>query len=136
MRKIIGLSLSAILIIVLACTKDKGVPTPATPNPNDVVDSTKLIDVQYNRDIKPILVTYCDGKNGQSCHVSNSNIGANGDFTTYAGLKAKVDNGSIDSRVFQPGGGMPPVYSNSPQKLTATDLAVFKKWVQIGAPNN
>jgi hypothetical protein len=127
-----GMILSFYLV---SCTKQKGIPVQ--PGAMNQVDSTKLQNVTYSGSIRPILVMYCYGESGQSCHVTNTNIGANGDFTTYDGLKDKVDNGSIDSRVFQRlGSPMPPTYANGPKELTPTDLAVFKKWVEIGAPNN
>ncbi len=122
-----------VLTTTTSCTKDAGFdPKPGVPG----IDTSKLADVQYNRDIKPILTTYCLGTNGQGCHIANTTTFASGEFETYEGLKEKADNGTLESRVFTDGGGMPPSYSTSPQTLTPTDLAVFKKWVAIGAPNN
>lgn len=83
--------------------------------------------VSYSLDIKPIIITYCLGTGNQHCHVTNTNQGSNGDFTTYAGLKAKVDNGSIEARVLNPLGGMPPSYSLSPQQLTDDEKSKLKK---------
>lgn len=113
----------------LSCTykKHNGI-APVVPVTNTVIS--------YNVDIKPILTTYCYGIGGQTCHVTTSNQGANGDFTSYAGLKSKVTNGTIQSRVFNPGGGMPPSYSTGPKTLTATDLQKFKDWVAQGALDN
>ena len=113
----------------LSCTykKHSGI-APVVPVANTAVS--------YNTDIKPILTTYCYGIGAQTCHVTNSNQGANGDFTAYAGLKSKVINGTIQSRVFNPGGGMPPSYSTGPKTLTATDLQKFKDWVAQGALDN
>jgi hypothetical protein len=119
----------AILATTGACTYEKG--ERAEPRNNN--DTTA---VTYTGDIKPILVTYCYGQGEQACHVTATNQGATGDFTTYQGLKDKVDNGTIESRVFAPNGGMPPPYSTGPTSLTAGDLAKFKKWVDQGAPNN
>jgi len=92
--------------------------------------------IRYSIQIKPILATYCFGKGGQLCHVTQSNQGSGDDFTFYSGLKAKVNNGSLASRVFNPVGGMPPDYSNGPRTLTDKDMATLKKWVSQGAPNN
>lgn len=122
------LSVLSLLLLVTSCyfqscTSDKGeVPKPITT-------------VSYQTDIKPIIQTYCNGQGGQSCHVTPSNQGAPGDFSTYAGLKAKVDNGTIQSRVFNLK-DMPPTYSNGPTALTAEDLETFKTWVNNGAPEN
>ena len=123
------------LMIISGCTYDE------RENPQPVIavqDSSILLDsiVSYNLDIKPIIVTYCLGIGNQSCHVSNSNQGANGDFTLYQIVKNKVDSGKIALRVFTSNGGMPPSYSNSPTVLTPLDLQKFKNWVIEGAPNN
>ena len=125
----------AIMLFVVnmfyACTYKKA-EDPVVKQ-EQVMDTTTA---RYTRDIKPILVTYCLGIGDQHCHVTNSNIGSNGDYTAYAGLKAKVDNGSLIRRVFTIGGGMPPTYSTGPQTLSDADYAKFKKWVLAGGPNN
>jgi hypothetical protein len=109
-----------------SCTNDKGeLPKPIV-----------IPSAPYQTTVKPIIVTYCYGQGNQTCHVTPSNQGANGDFTTYAGLKAKVDNGSIQTRVLNPGGGMPPSYSTGPVALTSADLQKLKTWVNNGAQNN
>ncbi|HOY94796.1 MAG TPA: hypothetical protein PK509_03595 [Catalimonadaceae bacterium] len=118
------------LLLLLACScsydsREKDDPTP-------VADTT----IHYGVTIKPIITMYCTGTGAQRCHVSNSNQGSPGDFTTYTDLKAKVDAGLIKSRVFDDGGGMPPAYSEGPKALTADDLAKFKMWVKQGAPEN
>ncbi|MGB3947606.1 MAG: hypothetical protein WBM13_06460 [Bacteroidia bacterium] len=111
------------LFLIEACTYDKGeVPKP-------------IKTVSYTTDIVPIMQTYCYGENGQSCHVTATNMGAPGDFTSYAGLKEKVDNNSISSRVFNLK-DMPPTYSNGPTALSAEHLETFRTWVNDGAPNN
>ncbi len=102
---------------------------PVTPSNNNVA-------VSYSATIKPILITYCLGTGSQTCHVTVSNQGASGDFTNYTGLKSKVTNGTIQSRVFMPGGGMPPTYSSGPTNMTAADLQKFKDWVNQGSLNN
>ncbi len=106
-----------------SCSYDKGeIPQPKKSAPYQVV-------------IKPIIQTYCYGQGGQNCHVAVSNVGAPGDFTTYAGLKEKVDNGSIQARVINLK-DMPPPYSNGPTALSADDLESFKTWVNNGAQDN
>jgi hypothetical protein len=121
------------LIYVQACTYKKA-PEPK----NAVTSNTTNLNtaISYSVDIKPLLVTYCLGQGSQSCHVTNSNQGASGDFTTYGGLDAKVNNGTIQSRVFNTNGGMPPSYSTGPTNLSLTDLQKFKDWVSQGAKNN
>lgn len=123
------------MVFIASCAKDSGLPI-SDSGPDDRVDSSRLVDVKYSEDIQPILVTYCLGVNGQGCHVTNTNTGSNGVFESYEGLLEKVNNGSIQSRVLTVDGGMPPSYTTGPKKLTATDLAIFKKWVSDGALNN
>lgn len=107
-----------------SCTYDKGeLPIPVKTAP-------------YQTAIKPILVTYCYGQGAQTCHVTPSSEGAAGDFSTFAGIKAKVDNGTVQSRVLNSGGGMPPAYSTGPTALSADDLEKFKTWVNNGALDN
>jgi len=107
-----------------SCTNDKGeLPVPVKTAP-------------YQTAIKPIMVTYCYGQGTQACHVAASNQGASGDFTAFAGLKAKVDNGTIQSRVLTSGGGMPPTYSTGPTALSSDDLEKLKTWVNNGAQDN
>ena len=95
-----------------------------------------LIQVSYLNDIRPILMTYCFGTGPQRCHVTNTNQGANGDFTTYAGIKAKADNGSLEARVLNPLGGMPPSYTTGPIPVTEEDKLKIRYWIDAGAPNN
>ena len=124
-----------LLLAINSCTYDKrDMPTPAIVATDSIVpiDSS----VSYSVNIKPIIITYCFGMGAQLCHVTNTNQGSNGDYTTYAGLKAKVDNGAIAARVFNPLGGMPPSYATSPQQITPVELKKFKDWVALGAPNN
>ena len=119
--------LSLLLLIVFcylqSCTSDKGeVPQP-------------IKTVLYQTDIKPIIQTYCYGQGTQQCHVTSGNMGAPGDFTSYEGLKEKVDNGSVQARVINLK-DMPPVYSEGPTALSANDFESLRTWLNNGAPNN
>ena len=72
---------------------------PACKKKNKKDDLNNLdcsaINSKYASDIKPIIDANCLAS---GCHNTGS---ANGDFTTYSGLKAKADNGSLDNRVIQ-----------------------------------
>ncbi|MES2627446.1 MAG: hypothetical protein V4616_00630 [Bacteroidota bacterium] len=135
-----AISLLAVVFTALAiqsCTKDQGAdPALSNPKTTGTIDSTRLVDVKYSEDIKPLMTTYCLGTGAQRCHVSNSSTVAPGDFTSYDELKQRVDEGLIEYKVFGPSANMPPTYSTGPKQFDATDLAVFKKWVSDGAPNN
>ena len=121
-----------VILYTQACTYKK-VEEPKSPT---LTTSNNSTAISYSLAIKPILTTYCLGQGSQTCHVTNSNQGANGDFTTYSGLDTKVNNGSIQSRVFNTNGGMPPSYSTGPTSLSPSDLQKFKDWVNQGAKNN
>ena len=83
------------------------------------------ISSAYTANIKPIVFAYC---NSSSCHGAGS---SNGDYTTYAGLKAKVDNGSLDERALQQK-DMP----KNASPLSLDDRKKIKCWIEGGAPNN
>jgi hypothetical protein len=61
------------------------------------------------------------------CHSANASIGA---FVNYEGIKAKVDNGSMEHRVLVKK-DMPPS-----QPLNECQRAQIKVWLDAGAPNN
>ena len=63
------------------------------------------------------------------CHVSG--FGA-GDFSDFAGVKEKVDNGGVRQWVvIDP--QMPPPNSGV-ATLTETEIQMFECWIQAGAP--
>src|ERR1051326_6621394 len=78
----------------------------------------------YNANIKPIISAHCLSS---GCHGTGS---ANGDFTTYAGLKAAADNGQLDSRVLRDK-NMPPSGA-----LSTDDRDRIKCWLNNRSPNN
>lgn len=82
------------------------------------------INSHYSANVKPIIEANCLSS---GCHNASSD---HGDLTTYAGIKAKVDNGSLDNRVIQ--------NKNMPLsgKLSLDDLKKIKCWLNSGAPNN
>ena len=86
-------------------------------------DSTQFT---YNATIAPMLQTRCGNA---ACHGAGSPFG---DFSTYNGLMAKVNNGSFKSRVIDQK-NMPPMGSPT---LSACDYSKISKWLNAGAPNN
>lgn len=119
-----ALSIFAILIVSLAsCRHDKG-PLPVTSitstNSNGC-DST----VHYSTNINAIVSTNCAIPH---CHSSGS---TDGDFTSYAGLSAKVANDQLHNRVVvlkdMPQGGPP---------LSDTQIKSIDCWIKQGGPNN
>ena len=82
-------------------------------------------EVSYSTDIFPIIQMSCATT---GCHTQGGF--ANGIFEGYAGVNAKVNNGSLRQRVLVER-DMPPGGS-----LSDKDLAIIKAWLDNGAPNN
>ncbi len=82
------------------------------------------VTATYAAIIQPITNGNCLGS---GCHGAGS---GNGDFTSFAGLKIKADNGILFRRVVKDG-SMPPSGS-----LSKDDRIKFKCWIENGALNN
>ena len=85
-------------------------------------------NVTYSSSIKNIISNKCQG-----CHSSTSPAGGY-DFSTYAGVKARINDGKLWGAVNQVAG-----YSAMPKngnKLSTCELAKLKIWINAGAPNN
>lgn len=83
------------------------------------------VGVSFSNDIMPIIQGNCATI---GCHVQGGT--GNGIFENYAGVKAKVDNGSLKSRVL--------VQKNMPpsQPLGDCSMSLISAWINAGAPNN
>lgn len=98
------------------------------PQPVPVVECDPALST-YGIHVNPIIQTKCATSGG--CHAAGSSFG---DYTAFADLKAKVDNGSFKNSVLDHNSPeMPPV--GSPQ-LTTEELKVLNCWYKNGAPNN
>ena len=100
-------------VFILSCKKNK----------KDQVNCSG-VSATYNTDVKPIVTANC---NMSACHNSGS---SNGDFTSYAGLKNKADNGTLKSRVVDQK-NMPPSGA-----LSTDNINKINCWISAGAPNN
>jgi hypothetical protein len=107
------LAAMAVLIHLFSCHKD---------DYKDLDCST--ISSGYTANIKPIINANCLGG---GCHNTGS---TNGDFTTYAGLKSKADNNSLNRRVLEDK-DMP-----TSKPLSLDDRKKIKCWIEGGALNN
>ncbi|MBX7109430.1 MAG: hypothetical protein K1X61_12340 [Chitinophagales bacterium] len=125
--------------LATGCTKDKAL------KPADGIDTTACITagdtITYVSDVKRIMETYCTGTVSSSlgsCHQSELDGGTPGlDYTTYAGIKEKADDGTLINRVFNsPGNPMPSIITNGPQTLTDCDNLKLQAWVDAGALEN
>lgn len=74
--------------------------------------------------IQPIIVAHC---NNSSCHAPGGS--GNGIFDSYAGVKAKVDNGSFEARVLD-------IRDMPGYPLPACEYVILQAWLDAGAPEN
>jgi mono/diheme cytochrome c family protein len=84
--------------------------------------------VRYSTTIRNIISNKCQG-----CHSGNS-AGGGYDYSSYAGLKARADDGKLLGAVYHM-----PGYSAMPKNgnmLSDCELVQIRKWVNAGAPNN
>lgn len=106
--------LSLLVLVVISCNK------------KDEYDGVNCstINAKFAADIQPIINASCMGS---GCHGAGS---SKGDFTTYDGVKHKVDEGSFANRV---------LYKKSMPKggeLSFEKRSQIKCWIDSGAPNN
>ena len=94
----------------------------AIDNTCDDCDSTVFT---YADRVEPLITQNC--ATSVSCHGSGS---GNGDYTSYGGLKAKVDIGAFELRVLR-NLNMPPA-----APLPECDRIILQKWLDDGALNN
>lgn len=113
-----SITLVAILIVLAL------VPTSCSKNDlEDNLDCNDFGTLSYKTQIAPLLLSNC-GTSG--CHTTGF---AAGDFTSYAGVLAKVNNGSMRKRTLD--GTMPP---NS--KISDDEIRMIVCWIDNGASNN
>lgn len=84
-----------------------------------------LSNITYSSDVSIIINSSCATT---GCHVPGGT--GTGDFTNYTGLKAKVDNGTFETRVLNEK-TMPP---STP--LSQCELEILQNWLDNGALNN
>ena len=108
--------------LFMACKKDK---TQAENTPT-VCDS---LSVSFQVDVMSIMTANCSFS---GCLSSGSGVG---DFTSYSGIKAKVDNGQFQERALYLK-DMPPTYSSGPKSLNNEDIQKLQCWIEDGVQNN
>jgi Planctomycete cytochrome C len=97
-------------------------------NNSCVSASCDTANVSYSTVIKGLISNKCQG-----CH--SGTAATNGyDFSTYQGVKARINDGKLWGAVnHMPGFSPMPKNGN---KLSSCELAQVKKWIDAGAPNN
>ncbi|OFY63146.1 MAG: hypothetical protein A3H98_01905 [Bacteroidetes bacterium RIFCSPLOWO2_02_FULL_36_8] len=106
-----------VIVLMFSCKKEE-----------DLVDLSDVncssVTAKYSADIVPIVNASCAKS---SCHNAGS---SKGDFTTYAGLKVKADNGTLTKAI------VTEQYMPKSGTLTKEQRAKFKCWIESGAPQN
>jgi cytochrome c5 len=104
------------ILSVISCKTTK----PKAASGNKAAEPSKVV-LTYNGSIKNIIDNNCT-----SCH--NNPEKKKGDFTNYAGLKFKTDNGTFKDRVI--------VQKDMPPRgpLSDEDYNTLKRWLEAGAP--
>jgi hypothetical protein len=112
-----------VITMLNSCSYDKwDLPQP------DLGDCDTATAVTYTNYVSAVMATNC---NIPGCHDNAAPAGF--DYTTYASIKAKVDNGTFRTRVIILR-DMPDPTTTGPKTLDACTLAKLSKWVNNGAP--
>lgn len=125
------------IVMFLACSKSGSSPDPGsggtTPPPGTggtggTGGTCSTSGMKYSTDISAILSGSC-----YSCH-SGATVNAGVNLSTYAGVKAVVDNGKLIGVITHAPGFKP--MPDGGQKLSDCNIAKIQAWVTAGAPNN
>lgn len=110
-------------LMLIACRKN------SLPLNNGSVDpSCVTTNMKFSTDVTPILLANC-----YSCH-SGSVVNGGINLSTYAGVKAVVDNGKLIGAINHSPGFKP--MPDGGGKLSACNIAKIQAWVTAGAQNN
>ncbi len=104
------------------------------PAPVDICNPNDTSTVSFQDTIFPIFTKYCSNNANGDCHHAAPS-GSKPDYSTYAGIKAKVDEGRIQVRLFDQG-TMPPSYSLGPRAMSDCEKTILLRWISQGAKNN
>jgi len=97
-------------------------------NNSCVASACDSTNVTFSGTVRPIITNKCLG-----CHSGTPPQG-NINYSSYAGVKTKVDDGRLWGAINHlPGFSPMPKGGN---KLSACEINQFKKWIAAGAPNN
>jgi len=97
-------------------------------NNSCVASACDSTNITFSGTIRPIITNKCLG-----CHSGTPPQG-NINYSTYNGVKAKVDDGRLWGAI-----NHLPGFSAMPKggtKLSDCEIKQFKKWIDAGAPNN
>ena len=121
-KAIVFLCCLSLGIIFCSCGDKDDDDTDPTP------DTCTTLAASFSADVMPIIELTCAIPD---CHVAGFD---SGDFTTYEGVKERVDNGSFATRVTNQ--SMPPSNTLGPESLTDDEIELINCWVDDGAEDN
>lgn len=104
-----------VIVLAVSCSSD---------DDPIIEDDCMNVNVSYSTDLVSVINSSCAISN---CHVAGFGFG---DFTSYDGIKAKADDGSLRREVVI-NQSMPVTGS-----ISQSDRDNFKCWIEAGAPNN
>ena len=118
------------LVLLNSCYYDNFTELHPGNNLSGACDSTKAT-VSYSNDIVPILNNSCGTNN--SCHGTSNNSFV--DLTNYAGVSNSAQQYLLYNSVAWIGTAskMP---KGSQTKISDCNIALIRKWIDAGAPNN
>lgn len=130
--------LASCLLALSSCTFNNIVEDVEIDTP-PVLGLCDSLPASFNADVLPIIQLSCSDPSFGQCHAAGS---PRGDFTSYAGIKAKVDaiDGASNQSRFKIRvlnvKDMPPPFSTGPDTLTPQQLDVLACWFEAGALDN
>ncbi|MEM7038267.1 MAG: hypothetical protein AAF570_14885 [Bacteroidota bacterium] len=111
-------------LLIGACKQDP----PVVPGPEFCDTAT----VSFTNDIVPIMAIYCNNPSFGDCHQAGSYWG---ELITFNGVRAKVDNGTMDLRLFG-WQDQPPPNTDGPRLVSPFELTLIDCWIAQGAQDN
>jgi len=117
------IALTVLMFVIFAACSQKSTPTTTTTTTTTEPDAPKMMATSYSGEVQPLIMSKCS-----PCHLPSKG-GNKASFETYEG--AKKYGADIVARIeLNPGdrGFMPFKH----EKLSADEIAVFKKWVADG----
>jgi hypothetical protein len=121
MQKAVTISLLAIIILIISCSKKDAVPVSSTPSAAVTCDG---VNAKFAADVSTIIKNSC--ATGSGCHGAGSNNGPGvlENFTQIKNAGTSIKNAVVSGRM--PRGG----------SLTAAQKKSISCWVDGGTLNN
>jgi hypothetical protein len=121
-----GLIILLAVIIINSCENKQG----ALPVAPCVEDTARVTYSSDSNTIQPIINAQC--ATGSSCHGSGASNGL--DYSTYSGIFAEYQNGSLYAALFGGGQSVPQMPLAPQPGWDICTLNKFKAWINRGCP--